>query len=97
MLYHSNFSKSYWGEALFTTTYLQNRQPIKIIYSISSYELWIGRIPSATYLRVFGCTAYALVFFETQLKSTIPNKSIECWFLGYGSSVKGYRLQTKQI
>jgi len=45
-----------------TTNYLQNRCPTKIILeNRSPYEVWTGISPIVTHLKIFGCTAYALI------------------------------------
>ena len=95
MLHHANFSSAYWGEAVLTANYLQNRLPTKSVYNKTPYELWTGRKPNLTHLRTFGCTAYALIPEERRKKSALSEKSTPCWFLGYPSGIKGYQLQAK--
>ena len=95
MLHHANFSSTYWGEAVLTANYLQNRLPTKAVYNKTPYELWTGRKPNLIHLQTFGCTAYALIPEERRKKSALSEKSTPCWFLGYPSGIKGYRLQAK--
>jgi hypothetical protein len=62
MFFHSLLPKSYWGEALPTTNYLQNRCPTKInLENKNPYEVWTEISPIVTHLKIFGCTAYALI------------------------------------
>ena len=96
MLHRSQFSIAYWGEAILTATYLQNRLPTKALNNVTPYELWKGRKPNLAHLRTFGCTAYALIPKERTIKSTLLEKSIKCWFLGYAQGTKGYRLQDQK-
>jgi hypothetical protein len=45
----------FWGEAVVTTVYLQNRLPTKSRIDRTPYEAWHGRKPAVNHLRVFGC------------------------------------------
>ena len=48
---------SFWGYALETTTYTLNREPSKSVET-TSYELWFGKKPKLSFLKVWGCDAY---------------------------------------
>jgi hypothetical protein len=62
MLFHSFLPKSFWGEALITSNYLQNRCSTKaILENKNPYEVWTQISPTLTHLRMFGCIAYALI------------------------------------
>ena len=50
-----------WGEAMNTAIYTLNRCPTKAVEGKTLYEAWIGKKPSISHLRVFGCDAYAFV------------------------------------
>ncbi len=99
MFFHSFLPKSYWGEALLTTNYLQNRCPTKaILENKNPYEVWTRISPTLTHLKIFGCTAYALVLKESQHK--LESHFHECILRGYSEKSKAYRFQvksTKQI
>jgi len=41
MLHYVKLTRYFWGEAIFITIYLQNRQPCKSVDNLSPYELWI--------------------------------------------------------
>jgi len=43
-----------------TAFYLINRSPCKALDS-TPYEVWIGKKPSVSHLRVFGCEAFVYV------------------------------------
>ncbi|MCO5594535.1 hypothetical protein L7F22_048567 [Adiantum nelumboides] len=49
-----------------------------------------NRKPSVSYLRVFGCLAYAHI--PQQLRGKLDDKAVKCIFVGYSSGSKGYRL-----
>ncbi|OAE33232.1 hypothetical protein AXG93_3105s1400 [Marchantia polymorpha subsp. ruderalis] len=94
MLTHSGLSHGYWGETIHTDVYLQNRSPSKALPNDKTpYELWHGQKPDLRRLKVFGCTPFALV--ERGHRGKIDPKSVECVFLGYSSTAKGYRVQRK--
>jgi len=53
-------------------------------------EVWTGKKPSLSHLRVFGCDAYVHVPKEKLTKLDI--KSEKCIFIGYKDGLKGYKL-----
>jgi len=53
-------------------------------------EVWTGKKPSLSHLRVFGCDAYVHVPKEKITKLDI--KSEKCIFIGYKDGLKGYKL-----
>lgn len=62
------------------------------------FEEWFGFPPTLSHLKVFGCTAYALIHEERRHK--LESHTTECLFLGYSEESKAYRLiakSTKQI
>ncbi|XP_017976612.1 PREDICTED: uncharacterized protein LOC18599039 isoform X1 [Theobroma cacao] len=77
------------AEAVATTAYLLNVFPTRAVLNCTPYEAWRGMRPWVSYLRVFGCIAYALVKSQTQHK--LDEKSEKCIFLGYSSQSKAYR------
>ena len=59
LLISSGLGKSFWGEALVTACYLVNRSPNRVLNLKTPYEMLLGKAPSLSHLKVFGCTAYA--------------------------------------
>ena len=53
-------------------------------------EVWTGKKPSLSHLRVFGCDAYVHVPKEKRTK--VDSKSKKCIFIGYKDGLKGYKL-----
>ncbi|KAJ9679119.1 hypothetical protein PVL29_021142 [Vitis rotundifolia] len=103
LLFQGNVPKSYWGEAVLTTTYminripsrvLDNKRPVKILKSFyPHFRTSNGLIP-----RVFGCTAF--VHVHSQHRDKLDPRAIKCVFLGYSSTKKGckcYNLQTRKF
>ena len=59
LLSHSGLPTRYWQFAMATATHITNRLPTKANHHQSPYQLWTGKIPDISHLRVFGCRAYA--------------------------------------
>ena len=90
MLFDSNFPKRFWAEALSTAVYLRNRSSTRAVEGQTPFEAWYGYKPDVSHPRVFGCLAYSHI--EKDERSKLDSKSRKCILLGYGSTVKGYRL-----
>ena len=60
MIAHAGLPNVYWAEAVATAAYLRNRTTTSALKTDATpYELWYGRKPDISHLRVFGCVAYA--------------------------------------
>ena len=57
MMPDTDLPLSFWGLTLETVTLLLDQVPSKTV-SQTPYELWFGKRPSLSYLRVWGCDAY---------------------------------------
>ena len=91
MLSYAKLPKIFWGEALYTANYLQNRSPTKALpINKTPFELWYGYQPNLSYLKVFGCKAH--VFIPKEQRRKLDSHSFEAIFLGYSEEVKAYRL-----
>ena len=90
MLADSKLPHRFWAEALSTTVYLRNRSPTKALEGITPFEAWSGTKPDVSFLRIFGCSAYAHVPKAERRK--LDSKTRKCVLLGYGANRKGYRL-----
>ncbi|MCO5569167.1 hypothetical protein L7F22_022877 [Adiantum nelumboides] len=77
-------------EAVACAAHVLNRCPTEALKTITPYEAWYDRKPSASYLRVFCCLAYAHI--PQQLCGTLDDKAIKYIFVGYSVGSKGYRL-----
>lgn len=98
MLSDANLSKGYWAEAVTTAVKIINMIPNSANKTKSPDEIWYGKKPDLSVLRVFGCTAMALVPNEKRKK--LEKKSMKCIFVGYQENSKAYRLyntKTKKI
>ncbi|KAG2758790.1 hypothetical protein Pcac1_g29117 [Phytophthora cactorum] len=92
MLEHAGLSKSYWGEAVMTATFLRNRCPTRAItHDKSPHQVWTGKKPLLANLKVFGCHAY--VHVPKEKRSKFDSKSVRCRFVGYSEHEKAYRFE----
>jgi hypothetical protein len=57
MLCGARLGQELWEEVVGTTCYLVNRSPSSSLDENNPHEVWTGKKPSLTHLRVFGCDA----------------------------------------
>ncbi|GJT11979.1 retrotransposon protein, putative, ty1-copia subclass [Tanacetum coccineum] len=69
---------SFWDYALESETHILNMVPIKKVDKTPS-ELWYGKFPNLSYLKVWGCEA--LVKRDTPDK--LQQRFVKCIFIGY--------------
>jgi hypothetical protein len=79
----------FWGEAVVTAVYLQNRLPMKSLAGRTPYESWHGRKPAVNHLRVFGCRA-----FVKQLSHVdkLTDRSHVGVFISYAEGANAYHI-----
>jgi hypothetical protein len=68
---------------------LSNRFPTKGLNCKTPQEVWNGRKPSATHLKVFGSIGYMHV--DDQVRTKLDDKSKKIIFVGYDQNPKGYK------
>ena len=90
MLSGTGLGQEFWAEAVETECYLVNRPPSSVLEDKTPHEVWTGKKPSISHLRVFGCDAYVHVPKEKMRK--LDNKYERCIFIGYKDGLKGYKL-----
>ncbi|MCO5606361.1 hypothetical protein L7F22_060549 [Adiantum nelumboides] len=90
MLKAKSLPHKLWMEAVACAAHVLNRCPTRALKTITPYESWYDRKPSVSYLRVFGCLAYAHI--SQQLRGKLDDKAVKCIFVGYSNGSKGYRL-----
>ncbi|GJW52218.1 retrotransposon protein, putative, ty1-copia subclass [Tanacetum coccineum] len=76
---------SFWDYALESTTRILNMVPTKKVDK-TPYELWYGKVPNLSYLKVWGCKA--LVKRDTPDK--LEQRLVKCIFIGYPKETMGY-------
>ncbi|GJS53029.1 retrotransposon protein, putative, ty1-copia subclass [Tanacetum coccineum] len=76
---------SFWDYALESATRILNMVPTKKVDK-TPYEMWYGKVPNLSYLKVWGCEA--LVKRDTPDK--LEQRSVKCIFIGYPKEMMGY-------
>eukprot|EP00253_Pinus_taeda_P024918 PITA_24918 len=61
MLSGAKLGQKFWAEVVETTFYLVNRSPSTTLEDKTPLEVWIGKKPSLSHLRIFGYDAYVHV------------------------------------
>jgi hypothetical protein len=84
----AGLSKAWWGAVLLTSCHVLNRVPMKSKEK-TPYEEWIGRKPSLSYLRTWGCLAKVNVPINKKRK--LAPKIVDYVFLGYAHHSTVYR------
>ena len=98
ILKHMNLPDYLWGEAIRHVTYILNRLATRSLNDQTPYELYRGKKPNVSHLRVFGCIGYAKIT-GTHLKK-LDDRSRMLVHLGTEPGSKAYRLydpHTKRI
>ena len=81
----TNILISFWGHALETAAHTLNRAPSKSV-EMTPYELWNGKKPGLSHLRIWGCEVYVKRLQPTKLDP----RSDKCYFVGYPKETIGY-------
>ncbi|GJZ19516.1 retrotransposon protein, putative, ty1-copia subclass [Tanacetum coccineum] len=76
---------SFWDYALESATRILNMVPTKKVDK-TPYEMWYGKVPNLSYLKVWGCEA--LVKKDTPDK--LEQRSVKCILIGYPKETMGY-------
>ncbi|KAK8636264.1 hypothetical protein V6N13_004968 [Hibiscus sabdariffa] len=85
MMSHSDLPISFWGHALETVAFTLNRVPSKSVQK-TPHEMWTGKRPSMSFMKIWGCKAYV----KHQMSTKLEPKSHKCTFVGYPKETKGY-------
>lgn len=81
MLRGKSLPNSFWGEAVNTAVYVLNRSPTKKLKLVTLEEVWSGRKPIVSHLRVFGSLCYRHIPEEKRKK--LDDRSEQVILLGY--------------
>ena len=84
-MYLTDLPISFWGYALETVAFTLNRSPLKSVETMA-YELWFGKKPKLSFLKVWGCNAYVKKLQPDKLEP----KSEKCIFIEYPKEIVGY-------
>lgn len=89
MLIEARLPNKYWGEAVSTANYIQNRLTTRVT-NITPFEVWNKRKPDLKHIQVFGTKVFAHIPKTNRRKLDIKAK--ELTFVGYAENIKAYRL-----
>ncbi|KAI5340787.1 hypothetical protein L3X38_020061 [Prunus dulcis] len=98
MVHEKRLPYKFWGEAVNTAIYIQNRCPTSALNDSTPFEAFSGRNLGIKHLRVFGSICYCHV--PCQLRLKLDDSATKCIFVDYIKCEKGYRvynLQTHKI
>ena len=90
MLKGKNLPKKFWAEAVQCAVYVQNRFPHAKLGEKTPQEIWSGKKPSVSHLKVFGSVAYGQV--PSQHRTKLEDRSRKYIFIGYDEKSKAYKL-----
>jgi hypothetical protein len=79
MLSGVRLEHEFWVEAMDTTCCLVNQSLSSTLDDMAPHEVWTGKKPSLTHLKVFGCNAYVHVPKEN--RSMLDNMDEKCILL----------------
>jgi hypothetical protein len=85
MMGYASLPISFWGYALESACYLLNRVFSKSVEK-TPYEIWTGRKPVLSHLRIWGCPTYV----KHLIIDKLGPRSDKCIFIGYPKESKGY-------
>ncbi|GKE29779.1 putative ribonuclease H-like domain-containing protein [Tanacetum coccineum] len=94
MLADSLLPIPFWAEAVNTACYVLNRILVTKPQNKTPYELLIGKPPSISFMRPFGCPLTILNTLDPLGK--FDGKSDEGYLLGYSTSSKAFRVYSKR-
>jgi hypothetical protein len=70
-----------WAEAIETTKYLVNMSPSSALVNMNPHEVWSGKNPLVSHLKIFGCDAF--VHIPKEKRSKLDKKEGKFIFIGY--------------
>lgn len=90
MLFDNNLEANFWAEAVCAAAHVLNRSPSRCVVDKTPEEIWSGKRPDVSHIRVFGCKAMMMI--PKQKRTKLEPKSLECIMVGYAQGSKAYRL-----
>ena len=89
MLHDQDLPMHLWAESARTSVYVQNHTPHRVLENNTPQEVFCGKKPEVSHLRIFGCPVYIHIKKEKRTKLYPSGK--KGIFLGYRESSKAYR------
>lgn len=98
MLQDSGLPQNFWAEALLSFVHTFNRSTHKPTQDKTPTEIWTGRKPLVTHLKIFGSLAF--IYVPKLKRNKLEPKAKVGILVGYALKTKGYRIwlpEEKQI
>ena len=76
----------FWGYALETAAFMLNFFSSKSMEK-TPYELWSGRVPLLSFLKIWGCEAFVR---KDRTSGKLDSRSDKYFFVGYSNETQGY-------
>jgi hypothetical protein len=94
LLFHADAPRSLWNYAVAHATLLNNLWPHTLLSGRTPSELWHGQIPSLQRLKVWGCTAHALLNPKERRVAggKVGPRTKACIYVGSNPAGAGYLL-----
>jgi hypothetical protein len=83
MMSQTDILLSFWGYALETAAFTLNRVPTKSVER-TTYEIWSGKHPGLSFLKLWGCEAYV----KCLMSGKLTPKSEKYFFVGVSEGNK---------
>jgi hypothetical protein len=61
MLKGAGLTQKFWAEAVNIAKYLLNMSPLSVLVDTTPHEVWSGKNPSISHLKLFGYDAFVYV------------------------------------
>ncbi|GKA07795.1 putative ribonuclease H-like domain-containing protein [Tanacetum coccineum] len=90
MLADSKLPTTFWAKVVNTACYVQNRVLVVKPHNKTPYELFHGRTPNLSFMRLFGCPVTILNTIDHLGK--FDGKADEGFFVGYSLNSKAFRV-----
>ncbi|GJT84484.1 retrovirus-related pol polyprotein from transposon TNT 1-94 [Tanacetum coccineum] len=90
MLADSKLPTIFWAEAVNTACYAQNKVLVVKPHNKTSYELFHGKTPTLSFMRLFGCPVTILNTIDHLGK--FDGKADEGFFVGYSLNSKAFKV-----
>lgn len=90
LIFDAKLDKKFWAEAVSTAVYLKNRSIASGLNDKTPYEMWHGKKPILSHLRIFGSPV--MVHVPKERRTKWDKKSQQHILVGYSEHVKGYRV-----
>ncbi|GJV72799.1 putative ribonuclease H-like domain-containing protein [Tanacetum coccineum] len=90
MLAESELPTTFWAEVVNTVCYVQNMVLVVKPHNKTPYELFRGRTPALSFMRLFGC--HVTILNTLDYLGKFDEKSYEGFFVGYSMNSKAFRV-----